>query len=64
MNPYRLFRSADGGTLIQHPDCPDAITDGNTLSEALDRMRAVETIKGLDHIADQLKTELMYLRVN
>ena len=56
MKKYRLFRSADGGILIQHPDCADAMADGFNLSEALKIMRILETNRGLDHLPDQLKT--------
>jgi len=59
MKQYRLFRSADGGALLQHPDCPDAIADGNDISEALRIMRLIETAKGLEHLADQLIPKLL-----
>ena len=51
---YRLFRSADGGVMIQHPDNADAMADGATLARALNIMREIETAKGLDHLTDQL----------
>jgi len=52
---YSMFRSFEGGILLQHCDDPDALADGVDLTEALKVMRLVEKAKGLEHIADQLK---------
>ena len=50
-----MFRSFEGGILLQHCDDPDALADGADLTEALKVMRLIEKAKGLEHIADQLK---------
>lgn len=55
MKKYSMFRSFEGGILLQHCDDPDALADGADLTEALRRMRVIESNKGLEYIQDQLK---------
>jgi len=55
MKQYRMFRSDNGGVLLQHPDNPDALADGDTISQALKVMRILEKRNKLEHIQDQLK---------
>lgn len=63
MKKYLLFRSADGGVLIQHPDDNDAMADGDDLVEALTRMHDIEKLRGLEHIQNQLFAETAMERV-
>lgn len=47
MKPYRMFRSENGGVMLQHPEDNDALADGKTLKEALRRMSWIENVRGL-----------------
>lgn len=54
MKQYSMFRSDGGGIMLQHPDCPDALSDGMNVTQALKRMWMVEKELGIEHLQDQL----------
>ena len=59
MKQYGMFRAESGGIMLQHPDCPDALADGNCLAQALKMMTKVETAMGLDHLVDQFRFDAL-----
>ncbi|MCP4256752.1 MAG: hypothetical protein GY774_04395 [Planctomycetes bacterium] len=62
MRKYSQFLSEGGGIMLQHPDNPDALADGNTLKQALKTMHQIENNMGLEHLADQLLPQVLIER--
>lgn len=64
MKQYRMFRglSGDNSTMLQSPDNPDALAEGETLSEALKFMRIIEKNMGLEPLLDQAANEALIER--